>query len=744
MTASARAMEMIHPGLRRFVVEADWKSLSAIQEKAIPAILSGHDCVIQAPTAGGKTEAVLFPTLTRAARARPSGVQVLYLAPLRALLNNLEGRGERYANLCGLESFKWHGDVSQAAKIGRLRAPPQLLLTTPESVEAILLRKAGWQQFFSSLEVIIIDEAHNFAGGDRGGHLACLLERLQGACASRPQRIAVSATVGNPGAVLEWLAGAGRPHGLHISVGGDRPMRDYQVRLFEELKDTDEMPPNQRSRRRLISTLESLVTTANAGDAKTSKAIVFAGSRRGAEDLSKDLCPPGCELRIRTHHSAIAKFFREEAEQLIQVASEDGIHAIISTSTLELGIDIGELGLIVQCGGLASSSSFLQRVGRTGRRAGRPQRFRGLCIEADALVLLAGTVSLGLRGEAEALLLPRRAFHLMAHQFLCLALQEHGISRDEAWQFFSRAHCFSSVTRSEMDILAEHMVAHEYLREVDGLLLVGMKGEASYLGSSWRRLFAVFDTAPMYEVYDGKAQVGTLDAAFVDALPVPFLFVLGARRWKAHRVDPKSRAVHARRAPDGEAPKWVSFGGPDVPYETAQEVGRLLHTGECPSFLDDEAKDAFETAIARVRELPWSAGTVVAIARPSGRADIHTYAGDRRNRALARLFTARGVAKATANYRRVELEVPPKDAAWLSELIATTFAELRSDAFDEDGLLRLLAAQRQGWPFSPFSACLPNELLSLALAERTMDAAGLLDTLRSGQPSIFNSAIDAG
>ncbi|MCK4830897.1 DEAD/DEAH box helicase, partial [bacterium] len=189
---------VIHPELQKLIVEKRWKELSPIQKAAIPIILNGTDCIIEAPTAGGKTEAVLFPVLTRASSNKKKSVQILYLAPLRALLNDIELRAEAYAKACGLHCFKWHGDVSQEEKIDELRNPSQLLLTTPESLEAILLRKAGWQLFFSDLEVIIIDEAHNFASGDRGSHLISLLERLEKSIKRLPQRIAVTATIGNP------------------------------------------------------------------------------------------------------------------------------------------------------------------------------------------------------------------------------------------------------------------------------------------------------------------------------------------------------------------------------------------------------------------------------------------------------------------------------------------------------------------------------------------------------------------
>lgn len=240
---------------------------------------------------------------------------------------------------------------------------------------------------------------------------------------------------------------------------------------------------------------------------------MFTRSRAGAERLSTLFVRTAAkglpEARVRTHHSAVSRFFREEAEGLIQSASDQALHAIISTSTLELGIDIGELDNVVQVDALASPAAFLQRVGRTGRRPGRPQVFRGSVTDVEDLLLLTATVSIGLRGASEALSFPRRAFHLLAHQLLCLSLQNHGISAEAAWRRLRGAWCFSGVTDEECAHLVSHLCEKEYLRLADGDLVVGEQTEKEFLGTRWRRLFAVFSTAPLFEVFEGKNQVGT-------------------------------------------------------------------------------------------------------------------------------------------------------------------------------------------------------------------------------------------
>lgn len=727
-------LQRLHPGIQRWILESPWSGLKPIQQAAIPVVLDGHDCVIEAPTAGGKTEAVLFPVLTRAAQKRAGAVQILYLAPLRALLNNLELRGEEYAEACGLEAFKWHGDVDQEAKLRRLTRPPALLMTTPESVEAILLRKADPAAFFADLDTVILDEAHNFAAGDRGGHLLALLERLEHLVGRSPQRIALSATVGNPEAMLRWLAGRRRTPGerVRVRVRASPGQRDFRVQLF-----TDRAPARkgleETAKDRRIQTLQALLPR--------HRSLVFVRSRAGAEEIAKELADQnerswGRPLRVQTHHSAVSKYYREEAEKLIRIASwssEDRLDAIISTSTLELGIDIGELDRVFQMDALPSPSGFLQRVGRTGRRPGKPQFFRGLCTKLDDLVILTAAVNLGWKLESERLHLPRRAFHLLAHQLLCLALQSHGVTADGAWEVLSSAHCFSEIRRPEVDRLVEHMVAKEYVRPADGVLVTGDRTEREFLRAGWRRLFAVFDSAPLYEVVHRRKPVGTLDAGFVEALEVPFFFVLGGKLWKADEVHGKSRTVRAVRSRSGDPPKWSSFGGPGVPLETAQEAGRLLHGHEpLPDFLEPEGREGFELLVRDSSALGWHPGEIDLQATGAGSARLVTYAGDRINRTLARALEGRGIGRCAARYDEVELKKGPEDRADLEQVLGAVL-----DALGEGGsaVVESLERELQGtqplWPFSPFARCLPDDLWAAALLEQTLDCEGLVRLLET-------------
>lgn len=736
----ASVLQTIHPELQKLIKEKGWKEgLSAIQRKAIPVILNGDDCIIEAPTAGGKTEAVLFPTLTRSAKQKKPSVQILYLAPLRALLNDIELRAKQYAEVCGLHCFKWHGDVGQKEKLYELRDPSQLLLTTPESLEAILLRKAGWHRFFAELEVIIIDEAHNFASGDRGSHVITLLERLEKSIGRNPQRIAVTATIGNPEAMLQWLAGASKKTGQRIHVNStNEKTRDFRILLFDEEGDTEDDPENFASYRQFTELYKLL---------PSKKSIVFGGSRTNTESLAAAINQmnktKGSKnpVRVRTHHSAVSKYYREEAENLIKMREsiESRLDTIISTSTLELGIDVGELDQVIQIGTLSSSSAFLQRVGRTGRRENKPQFFRGLCVSGDDLILLTAVLNLGLKGISEAIQFSTRAYHILAHQLICLSLQNNGIEPNAAWDVLSTAYCFSNISQQKFNKLIEFMLEQKYFRDVDGLLVIGEKGEKTFLGSNWRRLFAVFDSGPMYEVWDEKKHVGTLDSAFVEALEIPFLFVLGGIEWEAFKVKTKSREVFAKKTKAGEAPKWVTYTGFDVPFETAKEAGRILFGTGIPDYLNSEGRECFISTKSKLKKIRWSEDKWVILTSNYGKAEIWTFAGDRINRTLAKLLTHRGIGIATSSYQRVNVKKAIKDKSKLTEILLAFFNKLKSnEGISTNDLEYELSQEIRLAVFSKFVKCLPENLWYEAMAERIFDFEGLVKELKSSRIELLN------
>jgi ATP-dependent Lhr-like helicase len=708
------------------IKDKGWTSgLTEIQKKAIPVLLNEEDCIIEAPTAGGKTEAVLFPTFTNAAKRKTDSIQVLYLAPLRALLNDIETRAEKYASACGLHSFKWHGDVNQKDKVEAIQEPPQVLLTTPESLEAILLRKSEWVRLFSNLQSIIIDEAHNFASSDRGSHIAILLERIESKINKKPQRIALSATIGNPDDMLKWLAGKNRNPGKRISVRSTKEKpKDFQVRyFFSDGKDGEEFTPDHL---RLYQLYDSL---------QQRKSLVFSPSRKKAEEsasainLINEHRSNSIPVRIRTHHSSVSKFYREYAEERIKIKNDidSGLNGIISTSTLELGIDVGELDQVIQMDALSSSSAFLQRVGRTGRRPGKPQVFRGLTVKEEDLLLLAAVVNLGLKGQSEDILFPGKSFHILAHQVICLSLQEYGIHKDRAWDILSGAHCFRKVEYKDYEHLIAYMLHHDFLRDVDGEFVVGEETEKFFLGNNWRKLFAVFESGPLYDVISNKDQVGTLDEAFVETQEVPFYFILGGIEWEAYKIDDKKRQVFARKTSAGNAPRWQTFPGKEVPCLTAREVGEMVTSGFVPDFLDEGAKDCFESLQMQYKHLDWNRDQWLFVEEGNA-IHIWTFAGERVNRTLAKLIEAYDFGKASVNYMNIQINPSKKGERIDSDELHQFITGIEGHNFSR--YKKILERSVRSVPFTKFTPCLPDNLLRKTLVEKSFDLEGLIAYLK--------------
>ena len=714
----------IHSGLRRIVQNSRWSAFTDIQKEAFDPIYNGENCIVEAPTSGGKTEAVLFPVLTKAAENKAGGVRVLYIAPLKALLNDIELRADKYAQACGLRAFKWHGDVSQKDKVNQMLFPAELMLTTPESLEAILLRKGNWNEVFNQLQSVIIDEAHSFALAERGLHLISLLERLENELKVVPQRIGITATIGNPDKLLEWLLGRKRRAGKRIYVkAAAEKEKDFILHYISSDNHNTESAPvlNQKLYDLLLK----------------KKSIVFRNSRTKTEESAKYINDRNralntqFPLNVRTHHSSVSKYYREAAERLIKMRNEKELHALITTSTLELGIDIGDLNQVVQIGGLSSSGSFLQRVGRTGRRPGKPQFFRGLCEDEEELLLLAACINLGVKGISESIIFPKKAYHILAHQIICLCLQKTGIGKDALYKILSNSYCFSAISMEKFELLLDYMVQSEYLRMVeDSLLVVGIKTEERFLKANWKRLFAVFDSGPMYDVVDGKKIIGTLDIEFVLAQQEPPWFVvLGGVEWKVKKVKHETRQVVVVKTEAGNVPKWNVFSNSEVPFETAKEVGRLLIGPEMPPFLDGPAKSALQKLKAKHNAIGWNENCWVFDQEEGGSLRIWTFSGDKINRVIAALVKLLNLGKCQHDYQKVVVDADNRDYSDVPERIAAYLKSYTNKSREE--IENAIISTVPNHLFSKYTSCLPELLSKERLIDKSMDIDGFLCELKS-------------
>ena len=387
------------------------------------------------------------------------------MCPLKALLNNLLPRLSGYAGWLGRRAAIWHGDVGAPARQRLLRDPPDVLLTTPESLEAMLISlKVSHESLFSGLRAVVVDEVHAFAGDDRGWHLLAVLERLTRVTGRPIQRIGLSATVGNPSELLGWLQGSGR---------GQRPgvVVAPAARLGRLASPAGDVELDYVGS---VSNAATVIASLHRGE----KRLVFCDSRQLVEEIGAALRSLGVTTFLS--HASLPLDERRRAEQAFAEARDC---VIVATSTLELGVDVGDLDRVIQVNDPPSVAAFLQRTGRTGRRPGSRRNCLLLALNRGALLWSAGLLHLWGQGYVEPVVAPPEPRHIVAQQLLALCLQEHRIGSRlwvEAW------NGLAPFDRSAEPIL-RYLVEQGFIDQDGELLFVGPSARAAVRAPALRR-----------------------------------------------------------------------------------------------------------------------------------------------------------------------------------------------------------------------------------------------------------------
>ncbi|HOB94378.1 MAG TPA: DEAD/DEAH box helicase, partial [Aquabacterium sp.] len=480
------AFGQLHPAVQYHVVNSlGWTTLRPTQLDAIAPIHAGCHCLLLAPTAGGKTEAAIIPVLSRMLHEQWAGTSVLYVCPIKALLNNLEARLSRYAGYVGRTVAVWHGDVSASRKKRVLAQPPDILLTTPESIEGMLIspriERDGW---FGRLRVVVIDELHAFAGDDRGWHLRALLSRLERYALQPVQRLGLSATVRNPEELQAWMA----PTGERRIVGASSVSADADVVID------------------LVGSIDNaalVVSRLHRGR----KRLVFCDARSVAERLGS--CLHGLGVRTFVSHGSLSADERRRAEAAF---AEEKDCVIVATSTLELGIDVGDLDHVLQIDAPSSVSSFLQRMGRTGRRAGSRRNCTFLALDDKGLLLAMAIVQLWREGWVENVEPPPAPWGVTAQQALALVLEHGQIARADLAARLGRA--FPEQAAQDVLAVLEHLVSGGFLVEsAPGVFIIGPATETQFGRGHYRDLLASFSGNPLLTGRHGTTEIGLIDPA---------------------------------------------------------------------------------------------------------------------------------------------------------------------------------------------------------------------------------------
>jgi ATP-dependent Lhr-like helicase len=684
----AEPLGVLHPTLAYHVVNTlGWATLRPLQREALAPVLRGDDALLLAPTAGGKTEAAAFPVLTRMAAEGWTGLSVIYLCPLKALLNNLLPRLEVYGAWAGRRVALWHGDTPASQRQSMLIDPPDLLLTTPESLESMLVSTSvDHRRLFADLRAVIVDEVHAFGAGDRGWHLIAVLERLS-RIAGRPlQRIGLSATVGNPAELLTWLQGstAGQRAGVVVApeaktVTTTLPAADADIQL-------DYVGS--------VSNAAKVIAALHRGE----KRLVFCDSKRLVEELGAHLR----ELGVTTHliHASLSLDERRRSE-LAFAEGRDCV--IISTSALELGVDIGDLDRVIQINAPLTVAAFLQRLGRSGRRPETRRNCLFLALREDDLLLAAGLLLAWSRGFVEPVAAPPSPRHITAQQLLALCLQEGQVG-ERTWQEWVPVPALTADARQ----ITAYLLEQGFLNADGGMLFVGPEAERRFGRRHFMGLMAVFTAPPEFTVLHGRDEIGRVDPSLLaDRVEGPRLLLLGGRSWRVSWTDWKRRRCFVEPAEGGGRARWLSAGVGGLSFEIARSMRDVVLGAEPPVSLTQRAAGVLaglrSDAIGRVR----ADGLVIS----RGDDDLRwwTWAGYRANATLkASLGNVADEAQRVDDLS-IRLRADLRPTSW-RDVVDTVQNQLCLPEVDEKALTGL-----------KFSEALPRHLAVATLAARLAD-----------------------
>jgi ATP-dependent Lhr-like helicase len=545
---SVEAFERLHGALQYHIVNSmGWTGLRSTQTDAVVPILEGKHCLILAPTAGGKTEAAAIPVLSRMATEEWSGPSVLYVCPIKALLNNLESRLTRYAGFVGRTVQVWHGDIGQGAKARAKRSAPDILLTTPESLEGMLIStkvdRAAW---FGNVRVVIVDELHAFAGDDRGWHLRAVIKRIEAYPKQPIQRIGLSATVGNPDELLDWFAGSGERQ----IVGSSTVTTDADV--------TIDHVGSMGNAATVISRLH-----------RGAKRLVFCDSRSKVEELAVSL--RALNTRTFVSHSSLSASERKLAETAF---AEEQDCVIVATSTLELGIDVGDLDYVIQIDSPSTVSSFLQRMGRTGRRTGSRRNCLFLTTSDEAFLLACAITTLWRERYVEHIKPPPLPWHMVAQQMMALVLERPGLPAHEVVGVAQRQ--FPELDAKTVATVFEFMVMKGILFVSTGLASMGPEGEKLFGRGHFLDLLSAFASPMVLAARHGAKELGYVDPMAVQQQRNgPTVLLLGGRSWKVTAVDWSKRTVSVEPTDDRGKSRWLGTSR-WLGFEVCQAMRRVL------------------------------------------------------------------------------------------------------------------------------------------------------------------------
>ncbi len=626
------AFKRYAPFIKEYIYRKGWSELYDIQEEACDAILdSDLDVILASGTATGKTEAVLFPILTELQKNPSNSVSVLYISPLKALINDQYKRLSELLEDSEFPIWPWHGDISQSIKNKAKKVKKGIIQITPESLEALLIRNPDIvKELFSDLRYIIIDEIHALMGTDRGLQVISQINRIERISRNRPRRIGLSATLSDYNQVKNYLS-SGKPENvISLGLNNNKQTIGIRVECFSSFQPGSD-----------IHSTESFEYIYER--TKNNKTIIFTNSRKEAEAvitalkrLSKLKHTPDI---YRIHHGSLSAKLRKETENELKNTSKPITTA--ATLTLELGIDIGSLDQTIQIGAPFSCSNFVQRLGRSGRVTGKslmrfitshdvnyiqnPQDMPWELLRAIAIIELYSKEK-----WIEPFTIKRKPYSLLIHQTLSVLTSFNELRPDELARYVLTLDPFKGrITQDEYKNILNHLIKLDYIQKLEnGSLIIGLAGEKTVNHYSF---YAVFSEGEEYRVVYKGNELGTVQS--VPALGQ--VISIGGSSWHVVEINDNSKTIFVEKDTKFQTPYWTS-SGIEINGRIMEKIKEILSEDINYSYLSEEASKVLKEARRYARE----SGMLIGISIPESLDGVFLFpwCGTKELRTLVLLF----------------------------------------------------------------------------------------------------------
>lgn len=716
---SSKSFELLDSRIQHWIWSNGWAQMREAQELAIPLIINAeNDVIIAAATAAGKTEAAFLPVLTHILRDGNENSLVVYISPLKALINDQFGRIEQLCETLDIAVWPWHGDISMSRKAKFFKDPGGVLLITPESLEAMFVNRGSQlEHIFSGTKFIVIDELHAFIGTERGKQLQSIMHRLDLAIKRSVPRIGLSATIGEISIGAEFLRPGAAADVALVQTGANGNTLKVQLRAYIEPIPTKEHSDDAEQMIAKVGIASHIFETSRGKNN-----LIFPNSRSEVENytnLLKSFCEKlGVPVEYWPHHGNLSKHAREETELALKDKTKP--NSAVCTSTLELGIDIGEIDTVYQIGAPPSVASLRQRLGRSGRREGTSAILRAYTVvqETDAkssiptllredLFHFTAVISLLLENWFEPPNPNGAHLSTMVQQLLSMIAQYGGISASKAYNDLVVTGPFKAISKSEFVMLLRHLGEQQLLeQDSSGLLLIGKVGEVQVNHYSF---YSAFQTEAEFRLYCGTEMLGTIPVTTI--LFVGQIIIFSGRNWQIFSIDEDDKVIQVQRYKGGLAPVFISNRPQTTHSRIRQKMKELYQTNDVPLFLDKNAVVHLEQgrkAFSRyclLENCLLQEGAFIYLA---------TWLGDNVNLTLAALLRKNGLI---AENRGLFVEVHLSNGQTIDDLHLALHNLIKSEkATVQDILNDAQALRMEKWDWT-----LPDELLMKSFASLRLE-----------------------